>query len=96
MSSGISRRGIEAEEYEINQLLWDLEDLKYQATVSDDPTEPSYGFDSPALQIRLWEKGADTPKTLVVGNKLPEGETCLLPHERRRKNRAEKPGRVFS
>ncbi|GAB4346197.1 MAG: hypothetical protein Kow0099_27190 [Candidatus Abyssubacteria bacterium] len=65
-------RELEAESYEIDQLLWELADLKYQ-TVETKEKGKDYGLDSPVLTIRLWLKEAEAPVLLVAGKKTEKG-----------------------
>jgi hypothetical protein len=73
-------RGLKAEPYEIDQLLWDLADLKY-LSVETKQEAKEYGFESPVLTIKLWQAKAKTPVLLVVGKKTETGAHYVRANE---------------
>lgn len=67
--------GLDVEAYEIDRFLRDLRRLDYTSVAPREHDDAFYGFDSPALTIRLWIAGADGAHTLVVGKRTPGGES---------------------
>jgi hypothetical protein len=58
--------------YEIDQLLWDLHELRYEKIEPKEKQDSFYGFDAPALTITLRTGEKSEPQTLVVGKKSAE------------------------
>jgi len=74
-------RKLNAESYEVDQLLWELSRLKYVNVISGETQDASL-FKSPALGIRLWSgEGTEPEVTLVVGERLPAKETVYIREE---------------
>ncbi|UCD58642.1 MAG: DUF4340 domain-containing protein [Candidatus Hydrogenedentota bacterium] len=71
---------LEMESYEIDQFLWDLRGMKYKARGQKREDDAHYGFDSPALIVRLWSSGEDRPVGLVVGKRVAEHDSYYVVH----------------
>ena len=63
---------LEMESFEIDQILWDLGELKYSSIEPIGEDGEKYGFDSPVLTISLSYAGKEEPLRLTVGNKTGE------------------------
>ncbi len=63
---------LDMESFEIDQLLWDLRELKYSIIEPIGEDGEKYGFDSSVFTISLSYAGKEEPLRLTVGNKTGE------------------------
>ncbi len=65
-------RGLKMQSMDIDQLLWDLHRLKYLNKEDRNNSDATYGFDSPALEMKMSQAEGKEPHTLVIGKKFAE------------------------
>jgi hypothetical protein len=73
-------RNLKMESYEIDQVLWDLREMKYSRELSADERAP-INVSSPALRVRLWEGRNAKPLSFEFYEKMAEEESFYVVSE---------------
>ena len=64
-----------ADELEINNILWTLENSMIKDFIDDQPkTLSPFGLDEPLRELKLWQKGGKKPEVLLFGSNTPKKE----------------------
>jgi hypothetical protein len=64
----------EASNSDINEILYDLQDLKAESFAADKPTNLArYGLADPAGTVEVWPEESDSPQVLLIGGKVGSG-----------------------
>lgn len=66
---------LQMEPFEMDQLLWNLRELEYNAIGPKEKDDASYGFDFPTLTVRLWSAEGGSGMRLVIGKRTPEQDS---------------------
>lgn len=64
-------RGLDMAPYEIDQMLWELKGMKFQKAEKLTHEKAAYGLEPPAMTIKLWLAGKESPVHLEFGKKAP-------------------------